>query len=75
MAYDLKHRTTKTVVKGSHFPLGATLTPGGGNFAIYFEARHRGLSPSFSTSRTASPPISSSYETATDSSGMGGSKG
>jgi isoamylase len=35
MAYDLKHRTTKTVAKGSHFPLGATLAPGGVNFAIY----------------------------------------
>ena len=35
MAYDLKHRTTKTVAKGSYFPLGATLTPGGVNFAIY----------------------------------------
>ena len=35
IAYDLKHRTTKTVAKGGHFPLGATLVPGGVNFAIY----------------------------------------
>jgi isoamylase len=35
MAYDLKHRTTKTICKGSYFPLGATLVPGGVNFAIY----------------------------------------
>jgi isoamylase len=35
MAYDLKHHTTKTITKGSYFPLGATLTPGGVNFAIY----------------------------------------
>ena len=35
IAYDLTHRTTKTVAKGSHFPLGATLVPGGVNFAIY----------------------------------------
>ena len=35
MAYELKHRTTKTVEKGKHFPLGATLTPDGVNFALY----------------------------------------
>ncbi len=35
MPYELKHRTTKTVEKGTHFPLGATLTPEGVNFAIY----------------------------------------
>src|SRR5215813_5042148 len=35
MAYDLKHRTTKTVVKGMNFPLGASLTPDGVNFALY----------------------------------------
>ena len=35
MANDLKHRTTKTVAKGMHFPLGATLAPGGVNFAVY----------------------------------------
>ena len=35
MAYDLKHRTTKTVAKGISFPLGANLTPDGVNFALY----------------------------------------
>jgi glycogen operon protein len=35
MAYDLKHRTAKTVVKGMNFPLGASLTPDGVNFALY----------------------------------------
>jgi len=35
MSYELKHRTTKTIAKGTHFPLGATLTPDGVNFAIY----------------------------------------
>jgi isoamylase len=35
VAYDLKHRTTKTVAKGMHFPLGATLAPDGVNFALY----------------------------------------
>ena len=35
MAYQLKHRTTKTVEKGKNFPLGATLEPDGVNFAIY----------------------------------------
>jgi len=35
MAYELKHRTRKTVTKGTHYPLGATLTPDGVNFAIY----------------------------------------
>lgn len=35
MAYELKHRTTKVVEKGAYFPLGATLTPDGVNFAIY----------------------------------------
>ena len=35
MAYDLKHRTTKTVAKGMHFPLGATVAPDGVNFAVY----------------------------------------
>jgi len=35
MAYDLKHRTTKTVVQGMNFPLGASLTPDGVNFALY----------------------------------------
>ena len=31
----LTHRTTKTVAKGLPYPLGATLTDGGVNFAIY----------------------------------------
>jgi glycogen operon protein len=35
MAYQLKHRTTKSVEKGKNFPLGATLAPDGVNFAIY----------------------------------------
>src|SRR5262245_9069272 len=35
MPHELKQRTTKTVEKGKHFPLGATLTPEGVNFAIY----------------------------------------
>ena len=35
MAYELKHRTTRVVTKGTHYPLGATLTPDGVNFALY----------------------------------------
>jgi len=35
MAYELKHRTTKIVDKGNNFPLGATLTSEGVNFALY----------------------------------------
>jgi len=35
MAYELKHRTTKTITKGTHYPLGATLTADGVNFAVY----------------------------------------
>ena len=35
MAYALKHRTTKGLEKGRPFPLGATVLPGGVNFAIY----------------------------------------
>ena len=35
MAYVLKHSTTRTVAKGVNFPLGATLTPEGVNFALY----------------------------------------
>jgi len=31
----LRHRTTKTVRKGSYYPLGASLTPEGVNFALY----------------------------------------
>jgi glycogen operon protein len=38
MSSDLEHRTTKTVGRGAHFPLGATLTPDGVNFALY--SRH-----------------------------------
>ena len=74
IAYDLRHRTTKTVAKGSHFPLGATLAPAGSILPSTRSMPRRSFS-FFSTSRTASLPISSSYETATDSSGMGWSKG
>ena len=35
MAYQLEHRTTKTVTRGTHYPLGATLTPTGIIFALY----------------------------------------
>jgi glycogen operon protein len=35
MTYELKHRTKRTITKGTHYPLGATLTPGGVNFAVY----------------------------------------
>src|SRR5687767_15874428 len=35
MAYELKHHTIKTVEKGKSFPLGAALTAGGVNFAVY----------------------------------------
>src|SRR6476469_1759484 len=35
MANPLEHRTTKTVTKGTHYPLGATLTADGVNFAVY----------------------------------------
>ena len=35
MAYELKHRTTKSIEKGKNYPLGATLTSGGVNFAVY----------------------------------------
>ena len=35
MAYELKHRSSKTVTKGTHYPLGATLTADGVNFALY----------------------------------------
>ena len=31
----LRHHTTKTVQKGSYYPLGASLTPSGVNFALY----------------------------------------
>jgi glycogen operon protein len=35
MTYELRHRTTKVVAKGTHYPLGATVTPEGVNFALY----------------------------------------
>src|SRR5262245_28996722 len=35
MSNPLKHRTEKTVGKGFHYPLGATVTPEGVNFAVY----------------------------------------
>jgi len=35
VSYPLEHRTTKTVAKGTHYPLGATPTPAGVNFALY----------------------------------------
>ena len=35
MPNELAHRTGKTFKKGSHFPLGATVTPDGVNFAVY----------------------------------------
>jgi len=31
----LEHRTNKAVTRGAHYPLGATLTPAGVNFALY----------------------------------------
>ena len=38
MTNQLVPHTTKTIEKGSHFPLGATITTGGVNFALY--SRH-----------------------------------
>ena len=35
MAYELRHRTTKSIEKGKNVPLGATLTADGVNFAVY----------------------------------------
>ena len=35
MPYELEHRTTRTVTRGTHYPLGATPTPSGVNFALY----------------------------------------
>jgi len=35
MAYELKHRTNRVVTNGTHYPLGATPTPDGVNFAVY----------------------------------------
>ena len=35
MPHELRQRTTRTVEKGAYYPLGASLTPDGVNFAIY----------------------------------------
>ena len=35
MAYELKQRTERTVTRGRNYPLGATLTADGVNFAVY----------------------------------------
>jgi len=35
MPYPLEHQTMKIVTRGTHYPLGATLTPTGVNFALY----------------------------------------
>jgi glycogen operon protein len=35
MPYELKHRTTRGIEKGRYYPLGASLTPDGVNFAVY----------------------------------------
>ena len=35
MSYQLEHRTMKVVTRGTHYPLGATITPTGANFALY----------------------------------------
>ena len=35
MPHELKHRTDKKISAGKYFPLGATLTEKGVNFAIY----------------------------------------
>jgi glycogen operon protein len=35
IAQDLEHRTAKAIDKGRHYPLGATLTSEGVNFAVY----------------------------------------
>ena len=35
MATLLEQRTTRTVTGGANYPLGATITPGGVNFAVY----------------------------------------
>ena len=35
MAYELAHRTGKTVTDGRYYPLGAALRDGGANFALY----------------------------------------
>ena len=35
MTHKLAHRTNRMLSKGSHYPLGATLAPGGANFSLY----------------------------------------
>jgi glycogen operon protein len=35
MPFPLEHRTSKTITKGTHYPLGATLVRDGVNFALY----------------------------------------
>ena len=35
MTNELKHRTQKSVTRGTTYPQGATLTPDGVNFAVY----------------------------------------
>ena len=35
MTHELAHRTNRMLSKGSHYPLGATLAPGGANFSLY----------------------------------------
>ena len=35
MSYELQNRTSKTVLKGSNFPLGANVRPDGVNFAVH----------------------------------------
>jgi glycogen operon protein len=35
MSYHLEHRTTREVTRGTHYPLGATVTTNGVNFALY----------------------------------------
>jgi isoamylase len=37
MVYDLKHSTSRRLSPGRYYPLGASLEPGGVNFAIYSE--------------------------------------
>jgi isoamylase len=38
MEYELKHQTSRTVLNGKPYPLGATLRDGGVNFAIYSQS-------------------------------------
>jgi isoamylase len=74
MAYDLKHRTTKTVAKGISFPLGANLTPDGVNFALYSKNATEVFLLLFDKP-DAEPLISSSSITAINLSGTPWSKG